>query len=223
MKAGIKPVKNLACGVVFISGVLCQTSHAQSTLYESGTSILAPSVTPVGGYAGSPQEYLTVSWYVYQNATGPSYTYDYYVNNPAGDVLENNLGVLSSTPEIVDFFELNFNTTAPGAFVSGNDTVNNGLTGLDWFIFSPSVVTAGTSSPLLTFESDLPPVLGNADASDGNPPSPWASAPAGDQVPVPGLVPEPTTMALLGLSALLFLPFRSVLRRFLRQREESSF
>jgi hypothetical protein len=207
MKKQVKPNGVLTFGAILMSGMLSQTVDAQ-TLLESGTSTLAPSLAPVGGEALNPQEYLTVTWQVYQNSSGPAYTYDYTVNNPAGDVLLNDDGTLTSTPEIVDFFALNFDTTVPGAFVSGNDSIDNGPVGLDWLIDAP-VITAGNSSSLLTFDSDLPPTLGDADASDGNPPSPWSSAPNGSEVPIPNTVPDgPTTTTLLAPTALLLVSLR---------------
>jgi len=51
----------------------------------------------------------------------------------------------------------------------------------------------------LSFQSDLPPGAGNANAQDANPPSPWSSFPNGQQVPVPLTVPEPGTWALVAM------------------------
>jgi hypothetical protein len=219
MSKNLKPIIVVAT----LSGLLCQTAHAQ--LIESGTSILAPTTPPIGGIGVAPEEYITVSWSVVLNSG--VYTYAYQVNNPAGDVLENNDGSLTTTPEIVDAFQLNFNTLITGAVVGGPTggifTENNGVDGLQWFL---SPVAAGTSSPWLSFQSDLPLTLGNANAQDSDPPSPWASTAAnGQQVPIPNTVtpvPEPMTTTLLALTGLLLLPFRSNLGRFLRQAKASS-
>jgi hypothetical protein len=60
---------------------------------------------------------------------------------------------------------------------------NEGAEGLFWFIFP--VIQPGTSSGPLSFQSDDAPTFGDASASDDNPPSPWASSPDGQRVPVP--------------------------------------
>jgi len=88
---------------------------------------------------------------------------------------------------------------------------NNGADGLFW---SFAAVNASSSSPVLSFQSGLPPAQGNANAQDANPPSPWSSVPDGQQVlvPDPAVIPEPeTTMLLAGV--LLLLPFRSTMRK----------
>jgi hypothetical protein len=128
-------------------------------------------------------------------------------------VLLNNNGTPTTTPEIVDTFEVGFDATLPGAYVMGTQSggvfdQNNGASGLTW---SFNAVQAGSASPVLSFESDLPPVMGNANAQDANPPSPWSSFPNGQQVPVPGNVPEPGTAALF-MTSLLSLPFVRSLR-----------
>jgi hypothetical protein len=191
-----KSIVVLSCGVGVLSGALCQTARA--AIIESGSSTLAD----VFGTASGP-EALTVSWSV--DLTAGIYTYDYTVNNPSGNVKLNNNGTPTTTPEVVDAFSVVFNTTAPGAFVPGSQLggtsqQNNMASGLFWSFVG---TTPGNSSPLLSFESLQPPTLGNANAQDANPPSPWASSPYGQQVPIPAPVPEPTTM-LFG--ALLVLP-----------------
>jgi hypothetical protein len=185
-----KTIVALAVGAILLCGLLGQTAQAQLLLNESGTSILADSF----GTATGP-EALTVSWSVVENVS-LVYTYSYSVNNPAGDVNLNN-----GSPEPVDAFSVGFDTTAPGAYIIGSQTggvfdENNGHGGLFWAF---AAVNPGTSSGPLSFLSDLPPTLGNANAQDANPPSPWSSYPDGQQVPVPLTVPEPGTWVLVAM------------------------
>jgi hypothetical protein len=205
MKIHPKTIVALAVGAMLLSGLLGQTAQAV-LLNESGTSILADSL----GTATGP-EALTVSWSVVENVS-LVYTYSYSVNNPVGDVNLNN-----GSPEPVDSFSVAFDTTAPGAFITGSQTgggfdLNNGASGLFW-AFAP--VNPGTSSGPLSFESDQPPTLGNANAQDANPPSPWSSNPDGQQVPVPIAVPEPGTWVLVAIGTGLgvFLRGRKQARR----------
>ena len=210
MKTHAKAIVALGSGAILLSGLLCQTAQAQTIL--AGTAQLAD----VFGVDTGPES-LTVSYLV--NLTAGVYTYSYSVANPVGDVvLPPSQG--AGSPEIVDAFSVEFNTTLSGAYVPGSQTggtalQNNGVDGLFW---SFTAVSPGSSSPTLSFQSTLPPGLGNANASDGNPPSPWSSSPFGQQIPVPQpqITPEPTTTALFALTFLL-LPFRSTLRRFLGQ------
>jgi hypothetical protein len=196
---------------MLLSGLLCPTLQAQGNFDEKGNSVLAD----VFGTASGP-EALIVTWTVVENASG-IYTYSYNVNNLAGDVLLTDSDQPTSKPEIVDTLTVAFDTTAPGAFVplsqtGGSCDVNLGPFGLFWS-FTP--VQPGSTSPTLSFESDLPPVLGNASATDSSPPSPWSSSPDGQQVPVPDPqtdVPEPAPAALVAL-ALLFIPSRAALRK----------
>ena len=206
----------LASAGVSLCGLLSQSALAQSTI-ESGTSILAPATPPVGGITAAPYEYLTVSWSVV--LTGTIYTYNYTVNNPNGDVLLNPVtDQLTSTSEVVDAFQVTVDTTVPGALVGGPSggvyQMNNGADGLFWLLNS---VPAGSSSPVLSFESLLPPTTGTANAQDSDPPSPWSStSPNGQLVPVPNTafaIPEPGTIGLLCLGGALLAPFRSVFRR----------
>jgi hypothetical protein len=212
MKRHAKSVVALALGAILPPGLPCQTTQAQGLLNESGASILADVF---GTAAGS--EALTVNWSVVENASG-IYTYTYTVNNPSGDVLLNGNDTPTVTPEIVDSFELDFNATLPGAVVSvptgGDGAYTLSAYGLCW-VLNPDVVLAGASSGRLSFESDNAPTPGNASASDDNPPSPWSSCADGQPVPVPDApsdVPEPTTTALLALTALLLPPFGSARR-----------
>jgi hypothetical protein len=214
MKKTTKSIIKLAFAAIMLSGLLDQTARAQS-------SILAPAVAPVGGYGANPQEYLTVYWSFLPAAGG--FTYSYSIYNPTGDVLMNPDGTLKQTSEIVDSFQVSFNAAAPGALVSGPNgglfSENNGVNGLFWVI--PSLPAGSLSAPL-TFFSDLPPTMGNAQAEDSSLPSPWSStAPLGQPVPVPNTlapVPEPATMSLFTLSGLLLLPFRSTLRQIIQKK-----
>jgi hypothetical protein len=204
MKVNTKAIVVLVSGAILLSAVPGQTNPA-TLLNESGTSILADSY-----HSESAPEAITVSWSVVENALD-IYTYSYTVNNPAGDVLLNNEGQPTSTPEIVDSYSLGFDTTFPGAYLSGSQTggiyqQDNG-TGLKWFL---SPVAAGEKSGPLSFESYLPPTPGDANAMDANPPSPWASIPAGQPVPIPR-VPDSTATITLLAGVLLLLPFRSTL------------
>ena len=216
MKKHGKIIAAMACGMVWISGIFCQTTQAQDVLLnESGTSVLANTF----GMNTGP-EALIVSWAVVEN-NSDVYTYSYVVNNPLGDVLLNNNGTPTSNPEIVDAFAVVFDTTFAGAYVPGSQTggsgnQNNGTSGLFW---SFTAVNPNTSSPILSFESDLPPTLGNANAQDANPPSPWSSIPNGQQVPVPAVPEPPTTVLLAG--TLLLLPFRSALLRVIGKKAQA--
>jgi hypothetical protein len=191
-----------------LPALLCQKADAQGRVVEFGKSILAD----VFGAANGP-EALGVVWSVGESDSG-LYTYSYTVINPLGDVLLTDQGQPTSTPEIVDSFSVGFDTTAPGAYVPSSQTggtvdLDLGTAGLFWY-FPP--VPPGGRSPLLSFESHAPPTLGNADASDANPPSPWSSSPSGQPVGVPGDpqtdVPEPTTVALFVATGLLLLALR---------------
>jgi hypothetical protein len=211
--------------VFFLSTtLLCLPAYSQGlvALNESGTSLLAPSIAPTGGFGAAPQEYLIVNWSVIE--TSPDiYTYSYSILNPAGDVLLTPSGGLSSTPEIYDAFSVGFNTTLTGAYITGTQSggafqeVNN--IDLSWF-FSPSVA-AGTTGPKVSFESTFLPTFGNGNAEDAVPPSPWSTAnPGGQQIPVPNspnipnaAAPEPGIPALLALSGLGFGCFHARTRR----------
>jgi hypothetical protein len=188
----------LASGAILLSGVEGKTSGA--SLIVSGTATLAD----ISGNA-SGSEAITVNYSV--SESDGVYTYSYVLNNPIGDVLLNENGSLSSIPEIVDAFSIGFNANGSGACSFGSQAggiidQDNGIGGLFW---SFAAVKPGASSPTLTFESDSPPIFGNANALDANPPSPWSSVPHGQQIPVPEVeVPDSTsTLALLGGGVLL--------------------
>src|SRR5271157_417892 len=219
MRTHAKPLVALASGVILLAGMLCQTTNAQLVL--SGSATLADTLG-----ANSGPEALTVQYQVF--LSGGIYFYAYWVNNPAGDVILNNNGSPTSTPEIVDAYSVAFDTTAPGAYIAGSiaggtSTQDNGTSGLFW---SFNAISPGGSTPPsnpLVFESYLPPIMGNANAQDANPPSPWSSNPNGQQVPVPNVtIPEPATTTLFALAALLLLPFRSNMLQLIRRQANAS-
>jgi hypothetical protein len=217
MKRHAKPIIALASGAILLSGSLCQT--AQATLIAAGTSILAGNDGNGGTTTGS--EALTVSWTVTEDLSD-IYTYSYNVNNPSGDIVITTpittAEGIAGNPEVVDSFSVDFNVLIPGALVStptGGIIGFNDGSGVAW---SLPGIAPNTSSGPLTFESLLAPYLGNASASDADPPSPWGSVPGGQQVAVPGItgvsVPEPTTLIS---GALLLVPFGVSTLRVLRR------
>jgi hypothetical protein len=216
----IKPthIVSLLLGTSLLNGALSQTGQAQGLLNESGTSTLAPAVVPIGGYGANPQEYLGVSWSVVENASG-TYLYSYTVHNPAGDVVLNPAGGLTSTPEVFDGFSVDFNTTLAGEYLPG--TLTGGAyqevnpVGTAWF-FNPAVA-AGSSGGTVSFQSDFPPTSGEAGALGA---MPWSSySPNGQEVAVPDLsgpptsVPEPAPMALFAAAGLFFVPFGFAMKK----------
>jgi hypothetical protein len=218
MNIRIKPIVAVASGTVLLSSFLCQNSQAQGSFYETGTSTLADVFGTTTG-----NDVLTVSWFVAESPDG-LYTYGFNVNNPAGDVELNNNGTPTTTPETFNNFSITFNTTLPGAYVSGTEPVggsllNDGTSGLTWTF---PAVSPGTSSPLLAFQSDLAPginsgSMGNVGVGGGAiPPSPWSSALTGQTVPVPRVIPEPEITDMLALTALLLLPFSATWCRLVR-------
>ena len=212
MKIYSKPLVVLALGAILIAGLRCQTAQAQEVLLNtSGSSVLADALG-----ANTGPEAITVFWSVVENVSSV-YTYTYSVSNAVGDVVLDNHGNPTSTPEIVDAFSVGFDTTQPGAYIMNSQQgglydANNGSAGLFWAFAG---INPGTVSGPMSFQSDLPPVSGNANAQDRNPPSPWSSNPDGQPVPVPGAVPEPPATILLALASLL--PFRSRLVQFIRK------
>jgi hypothetical protein len=194
---------------IFISTPSIFSLNAQSLLNETGTSILAPTLAPPGGYASNPQEYLSVSWSVVENAS-LVYTYTYTIQNPTGDVLMNNNGTLTTTPEIYEAFSIGFDTTVPGAYIPNTQTGGNfdevNSIDLAWF-FGPAI--GAGSSATVSYESYMAPTMGNANASGAPLPSPWSSSAAnGQQLPIPdapATVPEPKSAVLIALTA-LFIP-----------------
>lgn len=200
MKRNSKTLGALASGAFLACGMLVQPAHA--TIISSGTATL---VDVIDDPIGSPED-LTVTYQV--NQTGSLYTYTYMVNNPTGDVQLPG-SASPGSPEVVDAFSVTFDTTVPGAFIAqfgGVSEQNNGVNGLFW---SFNAVSAGSSTGILSFTSDDPPTMGNANAQDANPPSPWSSAPFGQQVPIPQTATVPDGAATAGLlgGVLMLLPF----------------
>lgn len=216
MKISVKPIIALVSGPFLLSGLLAST--AQAALTPGGTGISGSSVLADADGVATGPEAITVNWSVVESLSDV-YTYSYDISNPAGDVL---LG--SGLPEIVDDFTVAF-PAAVGAIVANSETggtgsaplsVVNNMTGVNWLMLTPTVA-AGTTSGWLTFQSLLAPSLGNASATDANPPSPWASTPDGQEVPVPGngsfSVPDSaSTMSLLA-GMMLLLPFRPAIKK----------
>ena len=174
--------------------ILVQQARAQLTLDTPGISTLGSSSTP--------GNLITVNWEVSTTLNLGVYTYEYQVVNPPTDTTS------------VDFFNVSFNASSGGnVLTTGGGLFSQSVAGVgvDWL--TPEV-DAGSSTPALNaagvlyFTSPLPPTLGNANAQDMNPPSPWAStSPGGQQVPVPE-VPEPGTWVLVAIGLLGALTIR---------------
>ncbi|MGP8200228.1 MAG: hypothetical protein ACLQU4_12080 [Limisphaerales bacterium] len=220
------PITVLATATALLQMALCQKAYSNGRLDEAGVSILAPAVTPAGGFAADPQEYLRVSWLVVENASDV-YTYSYTVQNPTGDVHLNGNGTSGTTPEAFNFFFVDFNTTLPGAYVSGSQSGTSlrkfSSDELAWF-FAPGI-GAGSSSTTVSFESDLPPTWGRATAGDIASRPPWSAVfEWGAELPVPGIasvsgttaIPEPTTTELMFVAGSLAGVFCQGLKRWLR-------
>src|ERR1017187_7359346 len=130
MKIYSKPLVVLALGAILIAGLRCQTTQAQEVLLnESGSSVLADALG-----ANTGPEAITVFWSVVENVS-LVYTYTYSVSNAVGDVVLDNHGNPTSTPEIVDAFSVGFDTTQPGAYIMSSQQgvlydANNGSAGL---------------------------------------------------------------------------------------------
>jgi hypothetical protein len=199
MRTQPKSIAAVASGAVLLSGLAGQSAKAQSvTLNTPEQSILAD----VNG--GTGPNALTVDWEVTDNSG--VYTYSYTVQSP--------------TAAEAASFSVGFNTAATDPVdISGDGAINySGAVGIG-VIWNPLYnntdtvgVQPGETSQTLTFESDSPPVLGNANVNGSNPNGPWASNPYGHEVPVPFALPEPATVSLLALGLMLF-PFRSSIRK----------
>ncbi len=138
---------------------------------EFGQSLLDSSSVPA--------DTITIFWGV--NLSGGIYQYSY-------EVYDSNGG------DVVDSLAVGFNTSG-GVVIGGNYQIlaANGVT---WNLFGP--VQIGGVSGILDFTTLLPPALGNANALNQNPPSPWASTPGGQQVPIPHIPDGGATVMLLG-------------------------
>jgi hypothetical protein len=209
MKTHTKPFITLISGPILLCGLLCQTSQAADVTVTSGTATLADSLGD-----NTPPEALTVAYSVTEDTVSDIFTYTYTVNNPANDVVL--AGPQAGQPEIVDAFIADFNDTAPGAVIAGSIVGGNGGftldgSGVEWAMVFPTVAP-GTNSGPLSFESYDAPTMGNAAATDANPPSPWNSSPDGQPVPVPS-TPDSTNTAALLAGMLLLLPLRSTMKK----------
>jgi hypothetical protein len=128
---------------------------------------------------------IIIDWDV--DLTGLIYTYSYEIINPLGNPVP--------TTD-VHAFSVSFDTTpvgmvllAPGAIVFP--------TSVFW---APLSVTPGSSTTVF-FTSLYGPTMGNANAQDAVPPSPWASTHlGGEEVPVPHVPDGGITLALLGFA-----------------------
>jgi len=94
-----------------------------------------------------------------------------------------------------------------------NSTVSMDNGNITWQFASRSLL-AGEESQTLFFVHPDPPKYGNATINGGPVnPAPWATtAPGSDQVPVPNVIPEPASLALLAVGA-AFLGMPRVRRR----------
>lgn len=205
MKRDTKPSVALL-GAFLFSSLICGTADAQSTLVESGTSYLAD----IFQSGSTSPETLNVSWWVLQNQSSGIYTYGFNVLNPVGDQGLNNNNTPNGIPETFDSFTISFNVGAITGYFqatppAGGTVQNNGANGLN-YTFPP--VAPGQWSPLLAFQTVNGPTLGNASADGGGiPPGPWNDVLNNSPVPVPvrSTIPEPTSLALLSLTAVGFL------------------
>ena len=200
MRTHTKPIIALASGAVLLSGLLCQTAHAQSVVLGQSYPVTLADLNG-SGTASGPNA-LPVTFVVTDvPADAPTpYLYSYTINNTSS----------GAGSWAVESFSVNFVSTGANVVADVNAAGGqNGGQGVEW----SSIFIAPSSSETLTFESDDAPVLGNANAGGApNGPAPWASSPNGSQVAVPSTVPEPEVASLLGL-ALLLAPFRFALFR----------
>jgi hypothetical protein len=197
MKIYAKPIVAPASGAILLCSVLCQTAQAQSVVLNTQEQSVLAAVSGATG-----ENALAVNWEVSYNSG--VYTYSYTVQSPiAAEAASFSVGFDTAATDPVD--------------ISGDGAINySGPVGIG-VIWSPLLNTSaaagvgpGQTSQTLTFESDDPPILGNANVNGSDPNGPWASNPYGQQVPIPSAVPEPATTTLLALT-LLLLPFRSTI------------
>ena len=100
MRGHVKPIVALASGAVLLCTALAPATQAQSTLIESGNSVLAD----VFGVNTGP-EALNVFWFVIENNNAGMYTYAYNLYNPVGDVALPGSGLPANTPETFCFVQ----------------------------------------------------------------------------------------------------------------------
>lgn len=189
MKINLKPIATLTSGVLLLFGALAQTSQAQLV---ASNEVSMPAVNNVAADALIIQSVVT-------GGSG-SYLYTYDVSNPSSD-----------SAAYVTSFTVDFNAAASGADTGPVTTPtdvtyeNNGPNGVTWiFNHTDSIILPGESSTV-SFSSQLPPILSNAQANgDPDPPAPWASVNA-NQLYVPHVtqIPEPPVAMLLGMGLLM--------------------
>lgn len=171
-------------GAVAAMGLVSKVQAIPSNPFNAGNANVEFGVSTLGSGAPSTLgDVVTVFWGVNLNLGVYSYSYQIYD---------------TSASDTVDVLTVGFNTIAPGALTVGGNYTYTTPGGVTWVGFTP--VDIGGTSGILSFNSLLAPVLGNATATDStSPPSPWASIfPDGQQVPVP-LVPDGgATVMLLG-------------------------
>jgi hypothetical protein len=170
-------IKSALLAVGLTCGLFSQQAFGISldTVY---TSVL-PSVFG-GGSA------VTVNWEVSTTLNAGFYTYEYQVNNPAA----------TGTPNL-DFFSLTF-VDLPGTVLANNATFVT-LTGVSW-TFTPLALGGSTAAlntaGVLYFTSRIAPALGNGQAADAIPPSPFV----GFDLGVPNVPDGGMTVAFLGFA-----------------------
>jgi len=181
---------------------------AVATLGLAGSAYPIALNTPYSSILASssaPGPDLTVYWEVSTSLNPGVYTYEYQILNPANDTTS------------VDFYNVSFNAIlGVNVYRTGGGAFSDVSNGVNW-LFAP--ILAGFSSPALNtggvlyFTSPDLPTLGNANAQDSNPPSPWASLPGGQQVAVPNVPDGGTTVALFGLALAGVEGLRRILRK----------
>jgi hypothetical protein len=175
-KTNMKSKLMMAAAVAAIAGF---STSAQANPFSSDVgSIESGSSTLVS--ASQPLNNIVINWGV--DLVSGTYTYNYQIDDTSSDT--------------VDSLNVSFDTLPVGALTGGNYT-HSDANGVTWLL--GTAVAAGGTSGTLDYTSDFAPTWGNANGADANPPSPWASDPGGQQVPVPNVPDSGTTVALLGL------------------------
>jgi hypothetical protein len=174
MKNRLMMAATVAAIAGFSTSVQANPFTSANSSVEYGQSTLA-STSTLG-------DDITVYWGV--NQVGSTYTYNYEIYDTSSDS--------------VDSLNVSFNTLPVGALTgeAGGSFNTSDANGVTWFF---PAVTTGLTSGILDYTSNFAPTWGNANGADANPPSPWASDPLGQQVPVPIVPDSGTTVALLGL------------------------